>query len=402
MTTAAIDQTGRNFNKFMQWDITHHCNLSCAHCRSTEYYKGSRVKDLPLETNKQIVDDLYLNGVRRIHFLGGEPLTRKDFCDFAEYVGELGIVWSVNTNGTLLTENTARRLLAANAHVITISLDGPTDESNDAVRGKGVFQKVCENASRLTHILKTEKKNTRVVIACTLVKQNADKITKMVDLAKELGVNSLILSSLQLKGSAVKAVQKLSINQSTELKMAEEIAEKITRGSTQHVQLGFLTAIGTQYINEKFGTSFPIYDSRCEAIVSKGYIQPDGALFACQALTDTGNIPSKIGLIQRKSIVDHGFEKIWYDSRMHDIKEQLFHQDVDQRMLPCKYCKYYRVICYPCPLGAIGKSNSIHLNCLEAMSGLSAVRGVSAPWDEFLSQHTGSDNSSFNRKEQTQ
>lgn len=384
MQTTDPRSVGRNYLKFMQWDITRHCNLNCAHCRSTEFYSDGDIHDLSYEDNVEIARELYFNGVRRIHFLGGEPLVRRDFCKFVDEIRHLGIIWSVNTNATLLNQEIAQRLLHSGARVITVSLDGPTSEINDAVRGKGVFEKVCENTERLTALRNRHKKPTRVVISCTLVQQNTDEIGTMVDLAGKLGVNSLILSSLQLRGSAKQAADSLQVGKPLELQMAARIAEKVASGNTQHVQLGFLTPIAIQYINEAYGTNFPIYNSTCGALIHKGYIQPDGALFPCQAITDKEKLPGPIGPVPRRSMVDHGFYDVWYSHRYNEIKERLFSRDLNERMLPCHYCKYFRHICYPCPLGIIGGGWSVHHLCLAAMAKLAEHRGVDAPWRDLL------------------
>lgn len=110
--------------------------------------------------------------------------------------------WSVNTNATLMTEKVAKRLLDAKARVITVSLDGPDAESNDAIRGHGVFEKVCENTARLTHLRDKQGSQTRVIISCTLVRQSCGKLGEMVEQAHKLHVNSVILAPLRLIGRA--------------------------------------------------------------------------------------------------------------------------------------------------------------------------------------------------------
>jgi radical SAM protein with 4Fe4S-binding SPASM domain len=374
----------RNFHKFMQWDITQRCNLRCIHCRSTEFYDESRILDLPLEENKRIAEELYLNGVRRIHCLGGEPLIRDDFCDFVSYLQELGMEWSVNTNATLLTEKVAQQLLDAGARVITVSLDGPDAESNDAIRGKGVFDKVCENTARLTHIRNQQGKPTRVVISCTLFSQSAGQMGMMANLARELGVDSLILGALRSMGRARHSEADLRPHINAELEMGEEVARTMASGNTQHVQLGFLTPVAIQYINEMYSTAFPIYDGSCTALLQKGYIQPDGALFPCQSLTDAARTPKAIGSISRRSLAAESFDEIWNSVEMRRIEEVLFSPEVASRMLPCRYCRYFRELCYPCPLGPVAGKTAVHFQCLEAMARLAELRGHVAPWRDLI------------------
>ena len=377
-------ESRKNYHKFMQWDITQRCNLRCIHCRSTEFYSDSHIIDLPMVANKEIAEELYLNGVRRIHFLGGEPLIRKDFCSLAEYLTDLGIGWSVNTNATLLTEEIAQRLLDSEALVITISLDGPDAESNDAVRGQGVFEKVYKNTACLTKLRDRQGKKTSVVISCTLFKDNVGLMKKMVKLVSELHINNLIISGLLYMGRAKQNYNYMCVDFSTELVVGEELARNTIEGCTQNVQLGFLSPLAIQYLNEEFGTDFPIYDASCSALTHQGFIQPDGALFPCQALADAANIPKVMLPLPRRSLIEYSFDEIWNSPEMQRIGNLLTSRRVDKLMLPCHYCHYFRLLCNPCPLGPLKKKPSVKFTCLEAMTRLSKRRGYDAPWRELV------------------
>jgi len=150
----------RNQKKFMQWDITKQCNLRCKHCRSTDYYEGEdgdKIIDLSTEEVFRTINDLAKNGVNRIHFLGGEPFMRKDLLDIVKYGFRKGIICSINTNGTLLTQELIVNVLKCKVYLLTFSLDGASKETNDFIRGKGVFEKVCDNI-RLVNRIRKEKK----------------------------------------------------------------------------------------------------------------------------------------------------------------------------------------------------------------------------------------------------
>ena len=106
-----------NKHRFVQFDITKRCNLRCAHCRSTSFYEGSEqheaIKDLTTEEVFQALRKLSEAGVERIHYLGGEPFIREDMMDIVDYGASLGIVSSINTNGTFVTEALLPRIFAS-------------------------------------------------------------------------------------------------------------------------------------------------------------------------------------------------------------------------------------------------------------------------------------------------
>ena len=69
-------------------------------------------------------------------FSGGEPLARPDLFELVAYARSLGIRPTLSTNGTLITDETARHIKSAGFTYVGISLDG-IGEINDRFRGVG-------------------------------------------------------------------------------------------------------------------------------------------------------------------------------------------------------------------------------------------------------------------------
>ena len=72
------------------WNFTNRCNLSCMHC-----YSKSTLDEVDTLTTPQIkktILEMKENGVKFIIFSGGEPLTRKDLFDIADFCKEHGII----------------------------------------------------------------------------------------------------------------------------------------------------------------------------------------------------------------------------------------------------------------------------------------------------------------------
>ena len=102
------------------WDFTKQCNLRCKHCYANA---GSRPSpdELTLEQKLKVLQQLDEAGVAAISFSGGEPLINKDFWTVAEEASEYGMYVSVATNGTLITENIAKKLREINVRYIEVS-----------------------------------------------------------------------------------------------------------------------------------------------------------------------------------------------------------------------------------------------------------------------------------------
>ncbi|MFO7625812.1 MAG: radical SAM protein [Candidatus Fermentibacteraceae bacterium] len=160
--------------------ITGRCNLSCTHC-------GVRPPgdDLPLTTWEKILDRLLDAKVLELVVSGGEPLARRDFGDFTGMISEKPFRFSLNTNATLLTTETASLLKRAGPRLALImaGLDGPDAATHDALRGKGVFSRAVEGIRRAVGA------GLPVIINCTVTRLNHDRVIETADFAlNDLGV----------------------------------------------------------------------------------------------------------------------------------------------------------------------------------------------------------------------
>ena len=117
------------------WNVTRTCNLRCIHC-----YTDSEAKkyggELTTEEGKALIRDLEGFKIPALLFSGGEPLARPDLFELVAHARSLGIRPTLSTNGTLITDETARRIKEAGFTYVGISLDG-IGEINDRFRGVG-------------------------------------------------------------------------------------------------------------------------------------------------------------------------------------------------------------------------------------------------------------------------
>jgi molybdenum cofactor biosynthesis enzyme MoaA len=129
------------------------CNLRCTHCFISCSPQNHRFWFLDLETVRSHLEESRAWGVREYYFTGGEPFMNKDLLPMLAETLAIGPA-SVLTNATLLPEKTARRLAEIDAGSpysleIRVSLDGPSPESNDPIRGAGTFERAMEGVGRL-------------------------------------------------------------------------------------------------------------------------------------------------------------------------------------------------------------------------------------------------------------
>jgi mycofactocin radical SAM maturase len=122
------------------WEISLKCNLQCVHCLSDS---GEASRDeLTHGECLELIDQLTALKVFQVNIGGGEPFMREDFLDLLSYSHEKGLVTCVSTNGTMVDPSLAKRLSSLMRLYLQVSLDGATLEVNDAIRGKGTYQKI--------------------------------------------------------------------------------------------------------------------------------------------------------------------------------------------------------------------------------------------------------------------
>lgn len=124
--------------------ITQKCNFDCAGCWAHNY---EQKEDMSFDDWKKVFDEARNElGIHIFPIVGGEPFIRKDFLDLvAQYPDCIFLVF---TNGSLLTEETVKRIKKLGNVAPMFSLGG-WEESTDKVRGKGTFKMVMEKMDLL-------------------------------------------------------------------------------------------------------------------------------------------------------------------------------------------------------------------------------------------------------------
>lgn len=181
--TRFFEKTGIQAPKIIAWEITRSCNLACAHCRAAahcEPYEG----ELSLEECKALIDDIASITDPILILTGGEPLMRSDIWDIIDYAREAGCHPVIGTNGTLIDDDMARKIAEHGIAKVSVSLDFPTPEGQDAFRGEqGAFQQTIAGMRHL------RKHNVAVQVNTTVTKMNKDQLDALHDLAEREGAS---------------------------------------------------------------------------------------------------------------------------------------------------------------------------------------------------------------------
>ncbi len=171
------------YNK-VSWEVTQRCNITCKHCCNGD----PKIEKLPsLEDYKKAIDSLKESAFDEIYFTGGEPFIIPYFIDVLDYAHQAGMLCGVATNATLLTIDITNRMADMGLNMLQVSLDGPDEESNDLIRGRGSFKHAIDGIKKVHDIYK-------VRMSSVVLKHTQNRLEEFVQLALSLRMNELILN----------------------------------------------------------------------------------------------------------------------------------------------------------------------------------------------------------------
>ncbi|MGV3608663.1 MAG: radical SAM protein [Planctomycetaceae bacterium] len=124
------------------------CNLTCSHCFISCSPHNKSFDFLSLATVERYLQEASKLGVREFYFTGGEPFLNVEMVAILKRTLEFGPA-TVLTNGTVLRKEWLEELAEAEKRSgysleFRISIDGPTAETNDPIRGEGSFPRIVE------------------------------------------------------------------------------------------------------------------------------------------------------------------------------------------------------------------------------------------------------------------
>ena len=116
-------------------EITARCNNNCRHCYINLPAEDTVAKDreLSFEELKEIVDEAVSMGALWCLITGGEPLLRKDFSSIYLHLKKRGLLISVFTNATLITEEHVKLFQKYPPRDIEVTVYGVTQETYERV-----------------------------------------------------------------------------------------------------------------------------------------------------------------------------------------------------------------------------------------------------------------------------
>jgi len=192
------DSFGRTLT-YARLAVTDKCNLRCTYCMPEEGLKWLKNAQL-LSTSewKKMLDVLAKSGITKIRFTGGEPTSRGDFFEIAEYAFHLKAFQSIGitTNGTF-NEKTSERFFQFPWDAVNLSIDSLNEERFFAMTKRNEAHRVQETLEKL--IAKNVKTSINAVI---LEHHNEEDIIELAQLTKHHNIKVRFIEEMPFNGKA--------------------------------------------------------------------------------------------------------------------------------------------------------------------------------------------------------
>lgn len=189
--------------RLLFWESTAACNLECIHCRRLDVAKELAKEDLTTQEAFRFIDDLATMGNPILVLSGGEPLYRPDIFEIARYAADTGRVKvAMATNGTLIDERIAKKIVEAGVERVSISLDGADAKTHDEFRKlPGSFEKALHGFRLL------KKLGMSLQINSTIANHNVHQLQDLYQLALQLRADALHIFMLVPVGCGVEIAE---------------------------------------------------------------------------------------------------------------------------------------------------------------------------------------------------
>jgi radical SAM protein len=168
------------------WEMTKACQLACFHCRANAQLVGAP-DELTTSEGRGLIDSLAAIGSPRpiLILTGGDCLMRDDIVELASYAHSVHVPVAIAPSVTpRLADVTLQSLRDVGVKSASLSLDGATPTTHDAVRGiDGHFNSTIEAITRLREHGFTTQINT------TVMPSNVRELADVAKLLHDLRVN---------------------------------------------------------------------------------------------------------------------------------------------------------------------------------------------------------------------
>lgn len=280
---------------YFQWHLTERCNQRCAHCYHESYASSDEMTlaDLHAAFSEMERALRAWGRVGSFSLTGGEPFMRREELyalierlDSSEFVGYYDIL----TNGSLMSAEDVHSLSSrTKLRRVQLSLEGPSAESNDAIRGRGTFDRTVAAIDSLKDV------GIEVAVMTTITKRNMTLLPQLIDLLASHRVDTFAMERFIPEGTGAEIHDSMMTPMETRETFELVRALGVTERRLRVLMYRPLFAL--------VDSEDPTVGAMCSVGTNALTVMHDGTVYPCRRL------PISLG-----HVLQDGLFKIWYDS----------------------------------------------------------------------------------------
>lgn len=291
--TAYLHNKGRRMGLPIagNFELTARCNFNCPMCyvHMTQEQVDASGKELTAQQWLDIAKAAKDRGMIFALLTGGEPLVRKDFFEIYDGMREMGLLISINSNGSMLQGRILERFLESPPARFNISLYGGSNETYRNMCGIPAYTSVKENIRAL------RQAGVDVSLNLSITPYNKEDLARIYADSVELDVNvrasSYMYPPVRLPDGQYGCGNRLSCEESAQysvewdkLRFTEEEFSLRAKSMAQWIR------------TEQEGCPMEEGEGvRCRAGSTAFWMTWDGRMLPCGMLTTPASKPLEIG-----------------------------------------------------------------------------------------------------------
>lgn len=169
-------------------ELTYKCSEKCIHCynpgaarNDNEICYRNKREELSLESYKNIIDQLYDEGIIKVCLSGGDPFSNKYIWEIINYLYDKDIAFDIYTNGQAIV-NQVDKLANFYPRLVGVSIySGNSQEHDKITRINGSWKKSINVIEQLSEL------SVPMNIKCCVMRPNLQHYFEVADIANKLG-----------------------------------------------------------------------------------------------------------------------------------------------------------------------------------------------------------------------
>lgn len=276
----------------VSWNLTKKCNLACPHC----YMEAGDKAEVELTTDQclTLVDEMKALGTEMLILTGGEPLLRRDIFDIARHASSQGMWVVMGTNGVLVNDHVARKMVECGVKGVGISIDSVDPCKHNEFRGGPDAWKYSVRALEIC-----QNHNLEVLVQSTVMQDNLDEVADLMAFARDKGAWSFNLYYLVETGRGKQMAE-------------QELTAAQTDASLRHL-VASQNDFAPMLVRAKCAPQF----KQLAYEMGRGGMESGGCMAGTEycRITPEGNVtPCPYMDLVAGNVLSNGFTAVWDDS----------------------------------------------------------------------------------------